>query len=139
MNISTKSEDFKTRIDVAVQPHLYWYDRPILFPMKTDRGLELCILVDETEPENGKDYGNDIFASVVVSEDELQDVIHSRTDLRSAFEGVQKPRLFVWVGHGEGAVFVQELSEPLPEKYLSEEDAYLDYNVSETKSQEKPS
>lgn len=131
MGISRKIEDFKGRTKVITQHYLEWYDAPILFPLKTDRGQELCIVVDDTEPMEGKDYGQSIFASVLISEEDLKEVVEGRTDLRSAFEAVENPRVFIW--QTDGSISFQDLDEPLPEKYLSEKGAYLIQQTSEEK------
>ncbi|MBO9428766.1 hypothetical protein [Sulfitobacter sp. R18_1] len=127
MPISKKYTDFADKISVQVLPYLEWYDRPILFPLITDRGRELCILVDDTDPYGDRDYGDDIFVSIPISDEDFKEVLEGRTDLRNAFKDVENPRAFVWAGHGVNAIRYQDFGGPLPEKYLCEEGAYVDH------------
>ncbi|MBO9428765.1 hypothetical protein [Sulfitobacter sp. R18_1] len=134
MTFSKKPSDFKSHTQVEVQEDLYWYDRPILFPMISDRGQELCILIADAEPVENRDIGDDIFASVLISEEDLKKFMDSKIDLRSAFEGEdKKPRVFMWQGDPETSIGYQDLNGPLPDKYLSDEGVYLDLEVTKAK------
>lgn len=134
MTFSKKPKDFTEETAVKEQDHLYWYDRPILFPMVTDRGQELCMLIEEIESETNGKIEEDIYVSVLISEDELQNVIGSHTDLRTAFKGEdKKPRMFIWNRDRKDTVRFQELEGSLPETYLPREGAYLDIEVTQQK------
>ncbi len=100
---------------------LFWYDSPVVYSIRSERGIEFVMAIDTGEK-------SDLFASVVVPEDEIEAIKTEYRELRSYFEGNDKEvRLFEWTEWEEKSVFIryQDLEGEMPEKWLSEPGASL--------------